>query len=98
MSDLIGEARAVAEQLRATVRDDELPGLLDRLCDALVECGYDLSGQFAALLVLSEDWDVLRPAPYERAGREIVREGHKTDPRWKLVHRTVGPWREVDDV
>lgn len=95
MPDLIEEARAAAEQLRATVRDDELPDLLDRLCDALVECGYDLTGQWAAWFEANPDYPLPYPAANERHARQIVSDGRKADPRWKLMHRATGPWKEV---
>lgn len=100
MTDLIEEGRAAAERLRGTVRPDDTADLIDRLCDALEECGYDLTGQWAAKFELADaQWndELVFPCANEAAAREVVRTGRQTDPRWKLIHRHVGPWMEVDD-
>lgn len=100
MSDLIERARATAEHLRETQRPDDTADLIDQLCDALEECGYDLVGQWAARFPVRGQWwtdALVIPAANQAAARELVAGLRVADQRWDLVHRPVGPWRKADD-
>lgn len=100
MADIdLDAARALAVHARIdTAARGRLPALIEQLCDALEQCGYDLTGQWAARFPMANwDDDLTIKAGHQQAAREIVRTGREADPRWKLMHRTVGPWVEVDD-
>lgn len=103
MADIdLDAARALATHARIDIAARErLPDLIEQLCDVLEQCGYNLVGEWAAKLAISDPYDeglgLIHPMSYKQMACHAVREGRRLDPRWRLLHRTVGPWVEVND-